>query len=114
MERTHIFDAIEEGMPVLQESDKEQIGTVEFVRYGEGTSSDIDLPSADTIMKTLADIFDPDTNYPDEVYERLYAEGYIRVERGLEPDAFVLPNQIEHIVDGEVHISVSEEDLFTE
>lgn len=113
MERTHIFDGIEEGMPVVQESDKEKIGVVEFVRYGEGEGA-IALPEIDTIVEMLADALDTDSDYPDEVYEKLYAEGFLRVERGLKPDAYVFPSQIAHVLDGEVHINVDEDELLNE
>ena len=112
MEQTHIFNRIEEGMDVVQESDKEKIGTVEFVKYGEG--EDVEAPEIDTIMELLADIFDPKTDYPDEVYQRLYANGFLVVDRGLKSDVYVMPNQIVHVVDSEVHINVSEDDLLSE
>lgn len=113
MEQTHIFKNIEKGMPVLQESDKEQIGTVEYVKFGEGEGA-VELPTVDTITETLAEVVDPKRNYPKEVYEKLYAEGFLVVERGLKSDVYVLPNQVVHVVDGEVHIGVSEDELLEE
>jgi hypothetical protein len=113
MQRTNILDAIKIGMPVLQESDKEKIGKVEFVRYGEGLDS-VDLPEVDTLVEILADAFSASNKYPDAVYKKLYAEGFIKVERGLKSDVFVFPNQIAHVVNGEVHINVNEDDLMKE
>lgn len=112
MEQTHIFNRIEEGMDVVQEFDKEKIGTVEFVRYGEGEVDD--LPEVDTLIEILADVFDPKTDYPEEVYQRLYSNGFLVVDRGLKSDVYVLPDQIVHVVDGEVHINVDEDDLLSE
>lgn len=112
MEKTHIFNRIEEGMDVVQEADKEKIGTVEFVRYGEGEVDD--LPEVDTLIEILADVFDPKTDYPEEVYQRLYSNGFLVVDRGLKSDVYVLPEQIVHVVDGEVHINVDEDDLLSE
>ena len=113
METKHIFDNIEDGMLVVQESDKEKVGTVEFIRYGEGDGA-VELPGIDTITEMLAEALHVDSNYPDEVYEKLYAEGFIRVERGLEPDVYVFPSQIAHVANGEVHISITEDELLKE
>lgn len=113
MEKTHIFDDIEKGMDVVEEGTKDKVGTVEFIRYGEGAEA-VDLPEIDTIVEMLAEAFDTDSNYPDEVYEKLYAEGFVQVERGLKPDAFVFPSQIVHVRDNEVHINVSGDDLLKE
>ena len=109
MERLHIFDEIEIGMPVKQESDKSDVGTVEFMKYGKATT-----PGVDIVTEFVRDVFDAKPDFPDEVYEKLYAEGFIRVERGLKPDAFVFPSQIAHIANNEVHIKVDEDDLLTE
>jgi len=113
MERTHIFNSIETGMPVIQESDKEKVGTVEFIRFGEGAEVG-ELPEVDTLVEILAEAFTANDRFPDEVYQKLYAEGFLKVDRGLKPDAFVLPSQIAHVVDGEVHTSVDEDELLNE
>lgn len=113
MENTHIFDHIENDMPVIQPSDNEEIGKVEFVRYGEGDSV-ADLPEIDTIVEALANALTGNSNYPDEVYQRLYAEGYIQIERGLEPDAFAFPSQIECVSDGKVYLTVNQDNLLKE
>ncbi|GAB5494701.1 MAG: hypothetical protein Phog2KO_49160 [Phototrophicaceae bacterium] len=110
MEQTHIFKTIEKGMPVLQESDKEKIGTVEYVKFGEGEGT-VDLPQIDNIVKALAEAVDATRNYPDEVYQRLYTEGFLIVDRGLNSDVYVLSSQVVHVVDGEVHVNVDADDL---
>lgn len=112
MEQTHIFNRIEAGMDVVQEADKQKVGTVEFVRYGEGEG--VDIPEVDSLIEIFADIFDPKADYPEEVYQRLYSDGFLIVDRGLKSDVYVLPNQIVHVVDGEVHINVNEDDLLSE
>lgn len=113
MELTHIFDDIKNDMPVIQPNDNEEIGKVEFVRYGEG-GNNADLPATETIIEALAEALTGNPDYPDEVYQRLYSEGYIQVERGLEPDAFVFPNQIANVTDGKVYLKVNEDDLLKE
>ena len=113
MEQTHIFKTIEKGMPVLQESDKEKIGTVEYVKFGEGEGT-VDLPEINTITQALAEVVDPKRNYPEEVYQRLYSEGFLVVDRGLKSDIYVLSSQVLHVVDGEVHVNVDEDSLLKE
>lgn len=113
MEMTHIFDNIKKDMPVLQESDKEKIGTVEFIKFGEGDGA-VDLPEIDTIVEMLTEAVNFQSDYPKEVYERLYAEGFLVVERGLKPDVYVLASQVVHVVDGEVHVNVDEDELLAE
>ncbi|MGJ3237720.1 MAG: hypothetical protein ACFE0Q_03340 [Anaerolineae bacterium] len=105
-----ILNDVQEKMTVMESANGEKIGTVEFVRYGESTDS-VDLPEIETIAQTLREALDPDVSYPDEVYKRLYNEGFVRVDRGLQSDLFVFPNQIERVSDDVVYLNVSKDNL---
>ncbi|MEM9953790.1 MAG: hypothetical protein AAF846_19430 [Chloroflexota bacterium] len=109
---TTTFEHIEEGMTVITPDDNE-VGTVEFVQYADG-GSEAELPEIENIMDVLADALTMNTRHPKEVYERLYLNGFIRIERGLEPDKYAMPEQIECVTDDTVYLNVAEEELLDE
>jgi hypothetical protein len=60
-----------------------------------------------TRLDFIAAIF-RDDDLPDEIRERLLREGFVRVDATglLEPDRYVLPNQIEAVVNDQVRLKV--------
>jgi hypothetical protein len=60
-----------------------------------------------TLLDFIAAVF-RDDDLPDEIRERLLREGFVRVDAIglLEPDRYVLPNQIEAVVNDQIRPKV--------
>jgi hypothetical protein len=116
-----ILTQVREGMAVFN-SANEKIGTVEAVYLGTASEEDRELGIApntadaprqpgDAFARMLADIFNPN-HIPEEIAERLWYSGYIRVDApGLfRADRFVTPEEIDFVDRDGVHLRVRQAD----
>lgn len=116
-----VLSHIHEGMAVY-DYNEDKIGTVSFVRMtdedptrpGPETASApmTDDPRRESLVYQVAEAFVDGDDLPEEVRRRLLREGYIRVDTGvLKADRFVTPDQISHVSEENVYLSVSEDDV---
>jgi hypothetical protein len=116
-----ILTQVREDMAVFN-SANQKIGTVEAVYLGTASEEDRELGTApntadsprqpgDTFTRMLADIFNPN-DIPEEMAERLWYSGYIRVDApGLfRADRFVTPEEINFVDRDGVHLKVRQAD----
>jgi hypothetical protein len=94
-----------EGMRVFDAAGKE-IGYVEFVKLGD--------PEAITTLGQEADNGEP--RVAGELRERLLRLGFIKVDRKgfLTSDAYAAADEIDHLQDGAVHLTVADKEMLRE
>lgn len=116
-----ILDHIHEGMAVYDVTDH-KLGTVNYIRLTDedpaqpgpetATFSQTPEPGDNSLVENLAEAFVGDDDLPQEIRRKLLREGYIRVDTGiLKADRFVTPDQISHISDEKVYLSVKSADV---
>lgn len=112
-----VLDHIHEGMAVY-DVNEDKIGTVAFVQLTDerpskpgpetATVSKTDEPYDNTLVKNIAEAFVGDDDLPQEVRSKLLHEGFVRVDTGiLKADRYVTPDQISHVSDENVYLSVT-------
>lgn len=108
---------IHEGMDVY-DANEDKIGTVSYVRLTDekaseigpetATISDTNDPYDNTLVRNLVEAFVGDDDLPQEIRRRLLREGFVRVDTGiLRADRYVTPDQISHVSDENVYLSVT-------
>jgi hypothetical protein len=93
---------VREGMKVVDASGKE-IGKVEFVKFGD--------PEALTTLGEESELGEP--HVPGELRERLVRAGFVKIDRKgfFRPDAYVGADEIDHVENGVVYLSVEDKSL---
>lgn len=115
-----IFSQIHEGMSVY-DLNEDKIGTVSYIQMTDenpnqpgpetATPSEMREPGEGSLVREVAEAF-VDDELPEEVQRKLLREGYLRVDIGiLRADRFVTPDQISHVSDENVYLSVMSDDL---
>jgi hypothetical protein len=114
-----ILTRIHEGMEVI-DAEGRKVGKVDMVQLSSGdvagqgadAASTLKEPG-DTIFNTLARGLQDDEYLPDEVKSRLKYSGFIRVDSNvlLKADRYVVTEQIESVMNGEVHLKAKFRDL---
>jgi hypothetical protein len=116
-----LLEQIREGMKVYDRSQAE-IGRVEVVKFSD---EDPDTPEPEVVdvnpierqkRQTLLDIIAAlfrDDALPEELRERLLREGFVRVDATglLQPDRYVLPDQIASVSGDRVMLKVDKAEL---
>lgn len=118
---TDVLSRIHSGMRII-DSSGEEIGTVETVHMPEGDLSNPEPETltagpnpgqyGSTLTASLARVFTTD-RVPEVLQKRLLREGFVRVDVSglLAADRYVLPEQIETVDGGAVHLKASREEL---
>jgi hypothetical protein len=116
-----LLEQIREGMKVYDRSQAE-IGRVEVVKFSD---EDPDTPEPEivdvnpierekrqTLLDIIAALFRDDA-LPEELRERLLREGFVRVDATglLQPDRYVLPDQIASVSGDRVMLKVDKAEL---
>ena len=122
---SNILTEVREGMTVCNRANK-KIGTVDEVYLGTANEEEQELGTApatadsprqpgDAFGRMWAEIFHPN-DVPDEVAERLWYSGYLRVDApGLfGADRFVMPEEIDFVTHDGVHLKVNRADRIEE
>lgn len=105
-----VFNQIEEGMEVY-DSEGVRIGTIEAFRLGEGMTS-AGQTDIVTIAEIVAETIGTRKELPTVLYNRLYADGFAYVPRGiLRPDVLIFPDQIDSIEDEQIYLNVERGEL---
>jgi hypothetical protein len=106
------LDEVDEGMDVY-DVNGDHIGEVEYLHYGtEGYSEPVDDDMPADIFEMFAEAFDGSPDLPEEVVERLYQDGFIRIEKGiLRNDSYVLATNIRSVDSDGVHLSISRDEI---
>lgn len=119
----NILNLVQLDMPVYDVTNQE-IGSVRRIYLGAATETQRELGTGpatvapadqlpgDSVVETLAEVFDP-TDVPQELVEKLRHAGYIRLDsHGLfAADRYILPEQIRAVTGGVVHLSVGYDQL---
>ncbi len=118
-EDQNVLASIYKDMDVY-DRDGNKVGTVDFVYMGsvhgkgEGaaTAKSPDMQNLN-LMTDLAEAFDPGDNVPDDLKNRLYYEGFVRVDNSslFGRDRYILPNQIDAVSGDRVILNVKKDDL---
>lgn len=120
---TEELTRIEEGMTVI-DVNGDKVGTVEFVRFGDEDytqpgpeTSEVYYATEreDTFIDIVAQVFDPHEidAMPKELQERMYRHGFLKVDPGLfHRDRYVLLDNVNSVMDSEVHLSITKDELF--
>jgi hypothetical protein len=120
---TSVLTQIREGMDVY-DRDNERIGTVDEVYFGEasdiqraqGTGSATapvdETTNENTFVGMIAEAFDP-REVPDELAARLRRSGYIRLDSAglFRSDRYIVPDQIASVIDQNVHLTTTRDEL---
>ncbi|HMN29688.1 MAG TPA: hypothetical protein PKE45_16175 [Caldilineaceae bacterium] len=120
-----ILTQVREGMTVFNRANK-KIGAVEAIYLGTASEEERELGTApatadsprqpgDAFARMWADIFNPN-DVPNEVAERLWYSGYLRIDApGLfSADRFVTPEEIDFVAQDGVHLKVRKADRIEE
>jgi len=101
---------VKKGMDVYDRNG-EQIGTVQAMHLGDANIDDT-TPNIATIQKFLEPLLNGPHEFPEVIYNRMYREGFVRVQRGLlQSDAFVFANEIQNIEGQDVHLNVPKDEI---
>jgi hypothetical protein len=99
---------------------EEPVGRVAALYYGDSpeAATPADTPVEDELTEGIArdvsEIMEPTEALPEEVRARLRRYGFIRVDAGvLASDVYVLPDDIDHVDDDGVHLSISGDELLS-
>jgi hypothetical protein len=112
---------VEEGMKVF-DSNRNAIGTVEYVQFGDDDPSTPQLESVSvsdprdrrrSLIDNIADAFTAGDNIPDEIRERLLHQGFVRIDADgiFEADRYVTPEQIDSVSNDGLMLNVTREQL---
>ena len=104
------FAQIVEGMNVY-DRDGVHIGAVKAFRSGEGT---IEAQNAEMLTKVevISQTIGTSVKLPSQLYDRMFAEGFVCVNRGLlRSDGVIFPEQIDEVVDNTIYLKVGRDEL---
>ena len=120
-----ILNQIRQGMSVYDVRDN-HIGSVSFVHFGAAsetqhelgvgpataTSADSPIVGRDTLIGSIAEVFDPN-DMPEQLQQKLLLSGYIRLDTAglFAADRYITPDQIASVADDKVQLSVSRDQL---
>jgi len=115
-----ILGQVKEGMEVYDNAG-EQVGTVNFVRIGEEDPTNIEVeaatgdprtPPQNKILEEVARVLGKMDNIPDEIKERMWRYGYVRIDMGtLHSDRIALHTEVDRVADNRVRLSVNQDEL---
>lgn len=117
------YKDIKEGMAVL-DHDKNKIGTVKHVQFGDEDLGDPGAETAttagqgsqrdDSLIENIAEALAPASGIPESVRKHMLRYGYIRIDTPpLQSDRYAAFDQIAGIEDDQVVLKVSDEALPT-
>jgi hypothetical protein len=127
-EKTELLAQVDLGMPVYG-SEGEKVGKVDKIHLGHSLPEkepsateklNQDLTPSQEIAATFAQmvetLFDPQDEIEEVVQKRLYQHGFIRIDaKGLlAGDRYVLADDIETVKNGEVHLSLKRDEIFSD
>jgi hypothetical protein len=121
MQSATALKLVEEGMKVF-DSNRNAIGTVEYVQFGDDDPSTPQLESVSvsdprdrrrSLIDNIADAFTAGDNIPDEIRERLLHQGFVRIDADgiFEADRYVTPEQIDSVSNDGLMLNVTKEQL---
>lgn len=121
MQSASTLKFVEEGMKVF-DSTHSQIGTVEYVMFGDDDPSTPEIESAGisdrrerrgSLIDNIADAFSVRDNIPDEIRERLIHQGFVRIDADgiFEADRYVTPQQIDSVSSDGLMLNVTKDQL---
>ncbi|MDX1994596.1 MAG: hypothetical protein SF029_19595 [bacterium] len=114
-----VLSRVEEGMSVL-DSNGHRVGKVKGVQFGD---ENVNEPGVNTVtpsqneegndfVEVIADALVGDDNLPEALRARMMRYGYVRIDTGLlSADCFATADQITGIVDGDLHLNVTGDEL---
>jgi hypothetical protein len=116
----NILEAVQHGMRVY-DSSGEEIGTVDYVQFGDEDPSTEKVESAtvspavqrdETILDAVQHMFRVD-EIPDALQARLLRFGFVRIDaKGLfAADRYITPDQIASVADDKVALNVGKDAL---
>ena len=126
-EKTELLAKIDRGMQVYG-SEGEKVGKVDKIHFGrplpekEPTTTerlDQDLAPSEEIAATFTQmaksLFDPQDEIEEVFQKRLYQHGFIRIDaKGLlAGDRYVLADDIQAVKNGQVHLSLRRDEIFS-
>ena len=104
----------------VYDADGQHVGKVAALYYGDSpqAATPADTPVEDELTegpaRDVSEIMEPTEALPEEVRARLRRYGFIRVDAGvLTSDVYVLPDDIDHVDEDGVHLSISEDELLS-
>lgn len=104
------FNEIATGMDV-HDVNGDRVGTVQSFRYGDA-SVEPDKPDLNVIQQLLEPLLNGSREFPEVIYDRMYREGFLRVQRGLlRSDVFVFAKEVESISGEDIHLNVDKDEL---
>jgi hypothetical protein len=115
----NVLASIYKDMEVY-DRDGNHVGKVDFVYMGsahgrgEGAATGHQPDLMDTsVVNNLAEAVDPGDNVPDELKNRLFYEGFVRVNSNtlFGRDRYILPSQIDAVSGDRVVLNVTKDDL---
>jgi hypothetical protein len=120
MQTTANLRSVEEGMKVF-DSERHEIGTVEYVQFGDDNPATPEVEAAapntldsrdETLMDAIARAFGND-DLPDEIRQRLLLQGFVRIDaNGLfATDRYVTPEQIASVSADGLMLNVTKDEL---
>lgn len=125
-EHHDVLSQVREGMTVY-DSDRNNIGSVDAVFFGAESDQELAAgtapatatthrdPSDNAFVESLAEVFDPRDQVPDELAERLHYSGYIRIDGGwFGSDRYIMPDQISSVSDESVYLRTKSDHLIKE
>lgn len=111
---------VEEGMKVF-DRERHQIGTVEYVQFGEDDPETPEFEAVqpdkevhdDRLLHTIAEAFAPQDDIPEELRQKLLLQGFVRLDAdGLfAADRYIMPSQIESVSGDGLMLKVSKDEL---
>lgn len=118
--RRDILAQIEEGMPVYDQHN-EQIGTVDYIQFGDEDPSTPEVESATAhdpawrdknLVDNLAEAFTGADDLPETLRNRMLRMGYIKINTGLlRSDRYALPEQIAGLSGDGIKLNVLRDEL---
>ena len=124
MQTANPLTRITEGMKVYDRLHHE-IGKVDRVQIGDDDPTTLEVEAAapadlrtrdESILDSVAEVFAPDDDIPEEIRERLLQQGFIRIDSSglFSADRYVLPDQIMSVSGDAVTLNVSKDELIKE
>lgn len=118
-EQQNVLASVFKDMDVYS-SDGKKVGKVDFVYmgavhgHGEGAATtDVVQDRQPGFLGDLAEVFAPSDNVPDELKNRLYYNGFVRVDsdRLFNADRYVMPDQIDAVSGDRVILNTTYDQL---
>lgn len=127
-EKTELLAQVDLGMPVYG-SEGGKVGKVDKIHLGHSLPEkepsateklNQDMTPSQEIAATFAQmvetLFDPQDEIEEVIQKRLYQHGFVRIDaKGLlAGDRYVLADDIEAVKNGEVHLSLKRDEIFSD